>query len=172
MSPQFKVFIPITIAVKPLWGDVFILYWPALKGLKDLVFSVLSSLLDLSPLLCLLWFRVCMLGNRTLSSRHLDICSKTKEVDNMTVPSKLWGFFCNSSQFFNATCDEYFVHNNVISIQGIPGLASGIITGKLESLTRPGLFCVVSSLRTVVGNRRSHLRFFTLPLFFTLYYSI
>lgn len=74
-----------------------------------------------------------MLGNRTLSSRHLDICSKTKEVNNMTIPSKLWGFFCNSSQFFNATCDEYFVHNNVTSIQGIPGLASGIITENLWS---------------------------------------
>uniref|UniRef100_A0A2K6F2X1 Solute carrier family 12 member 6 n=1 Tax=Propithecus coquereli TaxID=379532 RepID=A0A2K6F2X1_PROCO len=78
-------------------------------------------------------FPVCMLGNRTLSSRHIDICAKTKEINNMTVPSKLWGFFCNSSQFFNATCDEYFVHNNVTSIQGIPGLASGIITENLWS---------------------------------------
>ncbi|XP_045057982.1 solute carrier family 12 member 6 isoform X2 [Desmodus rotundus] len=78
-------------------------------------------------------FPVCMLGNRTLSSRHIDICSKTKETNNMTVPSKLWGFFCNSSQFFNATCDEYFVHNNVTSIQGIPGLASGVITENLWS---------------------------------------
>ncbi|XP_023086024.1 solute carrier family 12 member 6 isoform X3 [Piliocolobus tephrosceles] len=76
-------------------------------------------------------FPVCMLGNRTLSSRHIDVCSKTKEINNMTVPSKLWGFFCNSSQFFNVTCDEYFVHNNVTSIQGIPGLASGIITENL-----------------------------------------
>ena len=75
-----------------------------------------------------------MLGNRTLSSRHIDVCSKTKEVNNMTVPSKLWGFFCNSSQFFNATCDEYFVHNNVTSIQGIPGLASGVIAGELGGL--------------------------------------
>lgn len=73
-----------------------------------------------------------MLGNRTLSSRHFDTCSKTKEMNNMTVPSKLWGFFCNSSQFFNATCDEYFIHNNVTSIQGIPGLASGVIKGRLE----------------------------------------
>uniref|UniRef100_A0A2K6UNJ1 Solute carrier family 12 member 6 n=1 Tax=Saimiri boliviensis boliviensis TaxID=39432 RepID=A0A2K6UNJ1_SAIBB len=78
-------------------------------------------------------FPVCMLGNRTLSSRHIDVCSKTKEINNMTVPSKLWRFFCNSSQFFNATCDEYFVHNNVTSIQGIPGLASGIITENLWS---------------------------------------
>ncbi|XP_036126087.1 solute carrier family 12 member 6 isoform X6 [Molossus molossus] len=78
-------------------------------------------------------FPVCMLGNRTLSSRHFDTCSKTKETHNLTVPSKLWSFFCNSSQFFNATCDEYFVHNNVTSIQGIPGLASGVIKENLWS---------------------------------------
>ncbi|XP_068953771.1 solute carrier family 12 member 6 isoform X3 [Petaurus breviceps papuanus] len=78
-------------------------------------------------------FPVCMLGNRTLSSRHIDICSKTKEMNNMTVPSKLWGFFCNSSHYFNVTCDDYFEHNNVTSIQGIPGLASGIIVENLWS---------------------------------------
>ncbi|KAM8782593.1 solute carrier family 12 member 6 isoform 2-T2 [Rhynchonycteris naso] len=81
-------------------------------------------------------FSVCMLGNRTLSSRHIDNvseCSKTNEVNNTTVPSKLWGLFCNSSQFFNATCDEYFVHNNVTLIQGIPGLASGVIKENLWS---------------------------------------
>ncbi|XP_044521080.1 solute carrier family 12 member 6 isoform X2 [Gracilinanus agilis] len=77
-------------------------------------------------------FPVCMLGNRTLSSRQIDTCSKTKEVNNMTVPSKLWGFFCNSSHF-NASCDDYFCHNNVTSIQGIPGLASGIIIENLWS---------------------------------------
>lgn len=88
-----------------------------------------SSFASFSP--CLFVRRVCMLGNRTLSSRHFDTCSKTKEMNNMTVPSKLWGFFCNSSQFFNATCDEYFIHNNVTSIQGIPGLASGVIKGRL-----------------------------------------
>lgn len=92
-----------------------------------------------------------MLGNRTLSSRHIDVCSKTKEVNNMTVPSKLWGFFCNSSQFFNATCDEYFVHNNVTSIQGIPGLASGVITGELGGLgTRFLLFYYPSTLTATV----------------------
>lgn len=93
------------------------------------LFKNFFPLLHLSP--CLFLLSVCMLGNRTLSSRHIDICSKTKEMNNMTVPSKLWGFFCNSSQFFNATCDEYFIHNNITSIQGIPGLASGVITGKL-----------------------------------------
>ncbi|XP_066133332.1 solute carrier family 12 member 6 isoform X2 [Saccopteryx bilineata] len=81
-------------------------------------------------------FSVCMLGNRTLSSRHIDNvseCSKTNEMNNTTVPSKLWGLFCNSSHFFNATCDEYFVHNNVTLIQGIPGLASGVIKENLWS---------------------------------------
>uniref|UniRef100_A0A8C0TSV1 Solute carrier family 12 member 6 n=2 Tax=Canis lupus familiaris TaxID=9615 RepID=A0A8C0TSV1_CANLF len=100
-------------------------------------------------------FPVCMLGNRTLSSRHIDTCSKTKEINNMTVPSKLWGFFCNSSQFFNATCDEYFVHNNVTSIQGIPGLASGVITENLWSNYLPkGEIIEKSSARSsdVLGN--------------------
>ncbi|ELK05581.1 Solute carrier family 12 member 6 [Pteropus alecto] len=46
-------------------------------------------------------FPVCMLGNRTLSSRHIDVCSKTKEMNNMTVPSKLWGFFCNSKNLWS-----------------------------------------------------------------------
>lgn len=115
----------------------------------------------------LLCFRVCMLGNRTLSSRHLDVCSKTKDINNMTMPSKLWGFFCNSSQFFNATCDEYFVHNNVTSIQGIPGLASGIITGKLIRLV---LFHVAFFFKESGGREHFNLRLF-LSLFF-LHFTI
>lgn len=71
-----------------------------------------------------------MLGNRTLSRRHIDVCAKTQEQGNITVPTRLWGLFCNSSKQLNATCDEYFAHNNVTFIQGIPGLASGIITGE------------------------------------------
>uniref|UniRef100_A0A452H988 Uncharacterized protein n=1 Tax=Gopherus agassizii TaxID=38772 RepID=A0A452H988_9SAUR len=78
-------------------------------------------------------FPVCMLGNRTLSGRQIDICAKTQELGNFTVPTQLWGLFCNSSKQLNATCDEYFAHNNVTSIQGIPGLASGIITENLWS---------------------------------------
>ncbi|XP_025065345.1 solute carrier family 12 member 6 isoform X3 [Alligator sinensis] len=76
-------------------------------------------------------FPVCMLGNRTLSRRHIDVCAKTQEQGNITVPTRLWGLFCNSSKQLNATCDEYFAHNNVTFIQGIPGLASGIITENL-----------------------------------------
>uniref|UniRef100_A0AAR2KL05 Solute carrier family 12 member 6 n=1 Tax=Pygocentrus nattereri TaxID=42514 RepID=A0AAR2KL05_PYGNA len=39
----------------------------------------------------------------------------------------LWMRFCNSSEL-NAVCDDYFAHNNVTEIKGIPGLASGVIT--------------------------------------------
>lgn len=41
----------------------------------------------------------------------------------------LWGLFCNSSSL-SASCDEYFVQNNVTEIQGIPGVASGVLLGK------------------------------------------
>lgn len=41
----------------------------------------------------------------------------------------LWSQFCTGGEF-NATCDEYFLHNNFTQIQGIPGLASGRMAGK------------------------------------------
>ncbi|XP_054848367.1 solute carrier family 12 member 6 isoform X1 [Eublepharis macularius] len=78
-------------------------------------------------------FTVCMLGNRTLSQHHIDVCAKTVERDNITMTTRLWSFFCNSSERLNASCDEYFHHNNITVIQGIPGLASGIITENLWS---------------------------------------
>ncbi|XP_077171900.1 solute carrier family 12 member 6 isoform X2 [Paroedura picta] len=76
-------------------------------------------------------FTVCMLGNRTLSKHNLGVCAKTQERDNVTTTTGLWAAFCNSSDRLNASCDEYFHHNNVTEIQGIPGLASGIITENL-----------------------------------------
>ncbi|XP_078500948.1 solute carrier family 12 member 6 isoform X3 [Lissotriton helveticus] len=78
-------------------------------------------------------FPVCLLGNRTLSQRHIDVCAKTEEKDNITVPTQLWNLFCSSKNQLNATCDEYFVHNNVTVIEGIPGMASGIFTENLWS---------------------------------------
>lgn len=78
-------------------------------------------------------FPVCLLGNRTLSQRHIDVCAKTEEKDNITVPTQLWNLFCPSKNQLNATCDEYFVHNNVTVIEGIPGMASGIFTENLWS---------------------------------------
>lgn len=77
--------------------------------------------------------RVCLLGNRTLSRRGFDVCAKFHVANNGTVPTALWGLFCNTSMP-NATCDEYFVQNNLTEIQGIPGVASGVLLGE-----RPGV---------------------------------
>ena len=77
--------------------------------------------------------RVCLLGNRTLQNHNFDKCLKTEEIDNMTVSTKLWALFCDSADL-NATCNEYFLFNNVTEIQGIPGLASGVIQGEAGGL--------------------------------------
>ncbi|XP_051945149.1 solute carrier family 12 member 6-like [Xyrauchen texanus] len=106
-------------------------------------------------------FPVCMLGNRSISQQKLNDmqCSKTmmfgdpvtqKAVNDTAVESfnttvappvtpdmvekttDLWQWFCNSSEL-NAFCDEYFIHNNVTKIQGIPGLASGVIAENIWS---------------------------------------
>lgn len=71
-----------------------------------------------------------MLGNRTLVRDLFDVCTKTVLVGNETVPSKLWRNFCSSENGSSFHCDEYFAQNNVTEIQGIPGLASGIIQGR------------------------------------------
>ncbi|XP_030225376.1 solute carrier family 12 member 5 isoform X1 [Gadus morhua] len=75
-------------------------------------------------------FPVCILGNRTLLTKAYDVCAKTVELDNDTVPSQLWRTFCDSDAL-NATCDEYFSNNNVTEIQGIPGVTSGILAENL-----------------------------------------
>ena len=75
--------------------------------------------------------RICLLGNRTLSRHGFDVCAKLAWEGNETVTTRLWGLFC-SSRFLNATCDEYFMRNNVTEIQGIPGAASGLIKGLRE----------------------------------------
>uniref|UniRef100_A0A8B9HEN4 Solute carrier family 12 member 5b n=1 Tax=Astyanax mexicanus TaxID=7994 RepID=A0A8B9HEN4_ASTMX len=80
-------------------------------------------------------FPICMLGNRTLLSKGLDICAKTIERGNATVTTKLWKLFCDS-EFLNATCDEYFTNNNLTQVQGIPGVTSGILAGQ-----RAAVFC-------------------------------
>ncbi|XP_069035640.1 solute carrier family 12 member 5 isoform X2 [Lepisosteus oculatus] len=77
-------------------------------------------------------FPICVLGNRTLITKGFDVCAKVIERDNGTFTTKLWQMFCDSD-LLNATCDDYFVNNNVTEIQGIPGVASGIITENLWS---------------------------------------
>ncbi|XP_075685151.1 solute carrier family 12 member 6 isoform X2 [Rhinoderma darwinii] len=78
-------------------------------------------------------FPVCLLGNRTLSRLEFSTCAKIKEMENTTSPSDLWDRFCHPPGFLNGTCDEYFAHNNVTEVQGIPGLSSGIIAENLWS---------------------------------------
>uniref|UniRef100_A0A8C3AB37 Solute carrier family 12 member 6 n=1 Tax=Cyclopterus lumpus TaxID=8103 RepID=A0A8C3AB37_CYCLU len=72
-------------------------------------------------------FPVCMLGNRTISGHEIEDhqCTKTKT-------TYLWKQFCQGPEV-NASCDEYFLSNNFSQIEGIPGLASGIISENLWS---------------------------------------
>ncbi|KAK5850004.1 hypothetical protein PBY51_014292 [Eleginops maclovinus] len=81
-------------------------------------------------------FPVCMLGNRTLQNNNFDSCLKTDFIDNMTVTTKLWGLFCEGREL-NATCNEYFVNNNVTLVQGIPGLKSKVISENMWSTYGP-----------------------------------
>uniref|UniRef100_A0A3B5MCS3 Amino acid permease/ SLC12A domain-containing protein n=1 Tax=Xiphophorus couchianus TaxID=32473 RepID=A0A3B5MCS3_9TELE len=75
-------------------------------------------------------FPVCILGNRTLVWKNFDVCAKTIETANGTITTQLWRMFCDSP-FLNATCDKYFVANNVTQIQGIPGVTSGVLADNL-----------------------------------------
>ncbi|XP_034469514.1 solute carrier family 12 member 7-like isoform X1 [Hippoglossus hippoglossus] len=75
-------------------------------------------------------FSVCLLGNRSLKNEKFETCAKTELVKNKTVTSKLWPLFCDS-EYPNATCDEYFMLNNLTEIQAIPGLLSGVIKDNL-----------------------------------------
>ncbi|XP_069367432.1 solute carrier family 12 member 7-like isoform X2 [Paralichthys olivaceus] len=61
-------------------------------------------------------FSVCLLGNRSLKNEKFETCTKTE----------LWPLFCDS-EYPNATCDEYFILNNLTELQAIPGLLSGVI---------------------------------------------
>uniref|UniRef100_A0A668AVX7 Solute carrier family 12 member 6 n=1 Tax=Myripristis murdjan TaxID=586833 RepID=A0A668AVX7_9TELE len=80
-------------------------------------------------------FPVCMLGNRTINGHTLrdHQCAKTVllrvTVEKATV---LWEHFCEGKEL-NSSCDDYFSHSNFTQIEGIPGLASGIITENLWS---------------------------------------
>lgn len=43
--------------------------------------------------------------------------------------TSIWKLFCDGPEL-NATCDRYFALNNFSEIDGIPGLASGVISGR------------------------------------------
>ncbi|XP_076617254.1 solute carrier family 12 member 7 isoform X2 [Chaetodon auriga] len=97
-------------------------------------------------------FPVCMLGNRTLQNHNFDRCLKTEVIDNVTVPTKLWKLFCDGPEL-NATCNDYFVNNNVTSLQGIPGLTSGVISENMWSDYGPlGMLVESKKLSSVGGS--------------------
>uniref|UniRef100_H3C216 Solute carrier family 12 member 6 n=1 Tax=Tetraodon nigroviridis TaxID=99883 RepID=H3C216_TETNG len=75
-------------------------------------------------------FPVCMLGNRTISGHEIDDNHLPPPVVEKT--TSIWKFFCNGPEL-NASCDRYFSSNNFSEIQGIPGLASSIISENLWS---------------------------------------
>uniref|UniRef100_A0A665VG45 Solute carrier family 12 member 6 n=1 Tax=Echeneis naucrates TaxID=173247 RepID=A0A665VG45_ECHNA len=74
-------------------------------------------------------FPVCMLGNRTINGHEIydSQCAKT-----VLRTTSLWKQFCQGPEL-NSSCDEYFMTNNFSEIEGIPGLASGIISENVWS---------------------------------------
>ncbi|XP_068163763.1 solute carrier family 12 member 6-like isoform X2 [Antennarius striatus] len=46
--------------------------------------------------------------------------------------TSIWEHFCSGTEL-NASCDKYFISNNFSEIEGIPGLASGVISENLWS---------------------------------------
>lgn len=96
---------------------------------------------------------MCLLGNRTLARRGFEACTKALTGPNGSVNTALWMLFCNGSAL-TASCDEYFTQNNVSEIQGIPGVASGVLLGEscsVPSLCSPAL-CSQDLQLTGVGS--------------------
>uniref|UniRef100_A0A4W6C889 Solute carrier family 12 member 6 n=1 Tax=Lates calcarifer TaxID=8187 RepID=A0A4W6C889_LATCA len=88
---------------------------------------------------------VCMLGNRTINGHEIydSQCGKTfltvgptfeptRAPAQVEKATSLWKQFCDGLEL-NASCDEFFKANNFSQIEGIPGLASGIISENVWS---------------------------------------
>uniref|UniRef100_A0A4W6C8F7 Solute carrier family 12 member 6 n=1 Tax=Lates calcarifer TaxID=8187 RepID=A0A4W6C8F7_LATCA len=80
---------------------------------------------------------VCMLGNRTINGHEIydSQCGKTfllQIQEPVEKATSLWKQFCDGLEL-NASCDEFFKANNFSQIEGIPGLASGIISENVWS---------------------------------------
>ncbi|XP_068119455.1 solute carrier family 12 member 5 isoform X2 [Hyperolius riggenbachi] len=121
-------------------------------------------------------FPICLLGNRTLSKKEFDVCAKFIDNGNETVTSKLWALFC-SSPLLNATCDLYFAQNNVTEIQGIPGVASGLIRENVWShYSAKGLIVEKTGLHSVPNSDPidldQHYVFSDMTTYFTLLVGI
>ncbi|XP_058268887.1 solute carrier family 12 member 7 isoform X1 [Hemibagrus wyckioides] len=100
-------------------------------------------------------FPVCLLGNRTLQNQDFNKCLKTEIINNITVTTKLWSLFCDSPHL-NASCDEYFIKNNVTEVQGIPGLTSGAISENMWSSYGPAGVLVEKKIESVPPSELTH----------------
>ncbi|XP_056376161.1 solute carrier family 12 member 7 isoform X3 [Hyla sarda] len=73
---------------------------------------------------------ICLLGNRVLAKKNFEICAKY--ISNNTINEALWSLFCGTEND-STTCNSYFIANNITEIQGIPGVASGVLLDNLWS---------------------------------------
>ncbi|KAK0155610.1 Solute carrier family 12 member 6 [Merluccius polli] len=79
-------------------------------------------------------------GNLTFMSENAtafptsmtSLTSLTSGLVDVNTTTSLWQQFCEGPEL-NATCDDFFTHSKFSVIEGIPGLASGIITENLWS---------------------------------------
>uniref|UniRef100_A0A8C1I8V2 Solute carrier family 12 member 7a n=1 Tax=Cyprinus carpio TaxID=7962 RepID=A0A8C1I8V2_CYPCA len=114
--------------------------------------------------------RVCLLGNRTLQNSRFDKCEKTELINNVTTPTQLWKLFCTGG-IENATCDEYFTHNNLTEIQAVRGLLSGVISDNMWG--HYGQYRdIVSPERASDKSDESHYVLHDVTTFFTLLVGI
>uniref|UniRef100_A0A8C1A6Z7 Solute carrier family 12 member 7a n=1 Tax=Cyprinus carpio carpio TaxID=630221 RepID=A0A8C1A6Z7_CYPCA len=114
--------------------------------------------------------RVCLLGNRTLQNSRFDKCEKTELINNVTTPTQLWKLFCKGG-IENATCDEYFTHNNLTEIQAVRGLLSGVISDNMWG--HYGQYRdIVSPERASDKSHESHYVLHDVTTFFTLLVGI
>ncbi|XP_040209286.1 solute carrier family 12 member 7 isoform X1 [Rana temporaria] len=79
-------------------------------------------------------FPICLLGNRVLAARNLNVCAKN--ISNDTINDFFWNKFCTSGNH-SPSCDSYFLANDVTEIQGIPGISSGVLLDNLWSAYSP-----------------------------------
>lgn len=63
----------------------------------------------------------------------------------------IWEQFCQGPEV-NASCDEYFLSNNFSRINAIPGLASGIISGRCVCVCACVCVCIRDNIQCKACN--------------------
>ena len=82
----------------------------------------------------LLFFRICMLGDRLLDSQSVTVNGTFYCVKNESSP--IYQRYCVDNNFTADACDFYRDKDNKANIvKGIPGLTSGVFYGELTKPT-------------------------------------